>query len=122
MPSKRRRAATRQAQLSQRKRRSRNRPLNIGVSDQETAPAAVSESGQSDTSDGGVDAVAEPQPAVIPAQPRTTSRPSRPTRRRTAARVDPLPTYSYLDSELRRIGAMTAVIVVLLGVLTAVLR
>ncbi|MQG70427.1 MAG: hypothetical protein FI707_16775 [SAR202 cluster bacterium] len=72
--------------------------------------------------EGGAEAAAAPRPASIPAQPRQATRQSRAGRRRTPAKVEPLPTYSYLGSELKRIGALTFVIVVLLGILTAVLR
>ncbi len=123
MPSKRRRVASRQAELSQRKRRSRNRAAQTDVPARPTtSPSPASTEGQGDQIEGGAQAAAAPRPATIPAQPRQASRQSRAGRRRTPARVEPLPTYSRLGSELRRIGAITFVIVVLLGILTAVLR
>ena len=123
MPSKRKRVANRQAQLSRRKRRDRAR-----VPHEEIAPSVAARSG-SDFSPGasgesssvGVNAPSGAASAVVeqpalPVQQRT--RRNRPSRVRT----EPLPSNIHLKSELKRIGVITTLMVVVLAVLTVVLR
>ena len=130
MPSSRnRRRAQSQAQLSGRRRnRGGRRQRGSSVSQQSrrrTAPAPEA------TAANGPDQVANQaavQTAVqaTPEAPAATPAPEaaniirrRPTRARTPA--EPLQMYPYLRSELTRIGVLTALIAVALGVLTFVL-
>jgi hypothetical protein len=128
MPSKKKRVASRQAQLSQRRRRERNRERRddsapgpaIGPrempADPPTDPVA-----QQDAI-GGSDTVAPVRPSGSSTATPANRQPARARRRGAAARVDPVPTYPYLRSEIRHIGIVTSVIVALLVLLTVVLR
>ena len=130
MPSKKKRVASRQAQLSQRRRRERNRGRR---EDAATGPAVnrqtiAADAGAQPEASGAPGSVA-PAPVaepsvdtaevVQPAQPRQRG----PARRRgAAARIEPVPTYPYLRAEVRHIGIVTGVIVALLIALTVLLR
>lgn len=126
MPSSRnRRRAQSQAQLSGRRRnRGGRRQRGISVSQQSrrrTAPApeATAANGQDQAAvQTSVQATPE-APAATPAPEAANIIRRRPTRARTPA--EPLQMYPYLRSELTRIGVLTALIAVALGVLTVVL-
>ena len=123
MPSKGRKAASRQAQLNRRKRRSKN-PRQPEF---EAAPVMSQTAVET--------AVAEPEieePATVEEstpQPEDTTRPAprvRSTRRRggmrgAAAEQTPL-VYQYLGKEIRQIGMIASLIVAILVALTFVLR
>ena len=123
MPSKGRKAASRQAQLNRKKRRSKN-PRQPEF---EAAPVMSQTAVET--------AVAEPEieePATVEEstpQPEVTTRPTpreRSTRRRggtrgAAAEQTPL-VYQYLGKEIRQIGMITSLIVAILVGLTFVLR
>ena len=117
MPSKRKRVASRQAQLSRRKRRDRSR-----VPHQEVAPNVTGRAGSGASSEavgmnpasGAASAVVE-RPA-LPGQERT--RRNRPSR----VRSEPLPPNTHLKNELKRIGILTTLMAIALAVLTVVLR
>ena len=138
MPSKKKRVASRQAQLSQRKRRERNRDRRA---DPAPGPAVRPQAMPADPTadpptDPGVqhvasdaDDVVAPAPVSEPAaatpavrQPALPRQQARPRRRGAAARLEPVPTYPYLGREVRHIGIVTSIIVVLLTVLTVLLR
>ncbi len=130
MPSKKKRVASRQAQLSQRRRRERNRGRR---EDPGPGPALVPRAMPADA--GAQRDASEANDAVVPApasepsiassaveQPALSREQGRARRRRGAARTEPVPTYTHLRGELRHIGIVTAVIVALLTVLTVLLR
>ena len=130
MPSKKKRVASRQAQLSQRRRRERNRerrtdPAPGPAVGPRTMPAVPT----SDEVANGANDAAAPAPVRVPAaatpgirQPALTRQPGRTRRRGAAARVEPVPTYRHLGSEVRHIGIITGIIVALLTVLTIIMR
>lgn len=126
MPSSRnRRRAQSQAQLSGRRRnRGGRRQRGSSVSQQSrrrTAPdpEATAANGPDQAAvQTAVQATPE-APAATPAPEAANIIRRRPTRARTPA--EPLQMYPYLRSELTRIGVLTALIAVALGVLTFVL-
>jgi hypothetical protein len=105
MPSKGKRTAARQAELSQRRRRSDRRPqLAQAFQDRATVPAGVTE----ETLAGAADESAKPSVAPPPA----------PTLRAPhLQQIRP-----YVVRELRRIGVFTGLLVVILVALTFLLR
>lgn len=128
MPSSRnRRRAQSQAQLSGRRRNRGGRRQRVSSVSQpqqsrrRTAPApeATAANGPDQVAvQTGVQATPE-APAATPAPEAANIIRRRPTRARTPA--EPLQMYPYLRSELTRIGVLTALIAVALGVLTFVL-
>lgn len=126
MPTSRnRRRAQSQAQLSGRRRnRGGRRQRGSSVSQQSrrrTAPAP-----EATAANGPDQAAVQTAVQATPEAPAATPAPEaaniirrRPTRARTPA--EPLQMYPYLRSELTRIGVLTALIAVALGVLTFVL-
>ena len=124
MPSKKKRIASRQAQLSQRKRRrsgrGKNQAATQAAEDEATTSAPVRAT------------VPRPATAVAPTAPRPAAArapsvaASPRSRGRAASMIraqqQPLPMYGYLGSEIKRIGALTGLIAVVLTVLTFVLR
>ncbi len=124
MPSSRnRRRAQSQAQLSGRRRnRGGRRQRGSSASQQSrlrTAPEATAANGPDQAAvQTAVQATPE-APAATPAPEAASVIRRRPTRARTPA--EPLQMYPYLRSELTRIGVLTALIAVALGVLTFVL-
>ena len=126
MPTSRnRRRAQSQAQLSGRRRnRGGRRQRGSSASQQSRRPTAPAPEA---TAANGPDQVAvqtavqaTPEaPAATPAPEAASVIRRRPTRARTPA--EPLQMYPYLRSELTRIGVLTALIAVALGVLTFVL-
>jgi len=117
MPSKRKRVASRQAQLSRKKRRDR-----VRVPHEEIAPNISDRSGSAGTSSaasggassGAASAVIE-RPALPAQQSTRRNRPSR-------VRSEPLPSSTHLKTELKHIAAITTLMVIILAVLTVVLR
>lgn len=125
MPSKKKKVASRQAQLSQRKRREHNRGGHGSV---ESDPAEVKRTNQENhDSHSGANEVAstatmqESSPTRVQqsALPRQQARSQR---KGASAILQSVPNYPYLGSELRHVGLVTGVIVVLLIALTVVLR
>ena len=120
MPSKSRRAASRQAQLSGRRRRRGGRPRG-----EDAALTQVQQVRRQarPTTDAVTTTSTQEAPAAV--QTRETTAPvAAQTRRRSArarAPMEPLQMYPYLGSELRRIGALTGLMVITLAVLTFVL-
>ncbi len=107
MPKKSHRVASRQAQLSQKKRKGKPQPY---IPTQRSAPEASIE--------GAVETLPRPEPqpeAQAVASARLATR-----RERVAASV--LGSHSYVWAELRRIGLVTVLISIILGVLTFILR
>lgn len=116
MPKKSRRVAVRQAELGQRKRRSHRsggaQPVAQSPAAQVSAPTVESPEPVAATPE----AAAAPQPAVAPAPDIPRSAPQ------TEATPAPRPAAPYMMPELRRIGSIAALMLVILAVLTAVLR
>lgn len=122
MPSKSRgkRAASRQAQLSGRRRRRGGRARGATATATGEQPQIQEVRRQARPSSPAVD-VASPETSVAAqaaAAPATTAR-RRSSRARTP--VEPLQMYPYLGSELRRIGALSVLVAITLAVLTVVL-
>lgn len=120
MPSKSKRAASRQAQLSGRRRRRGGRPRAQATAATTTAARPPEVRRQSSASTPTAERLAgtsQRQQAVTPATAPTRRRTSRPR-----APVEPLQMYPYLGSELRRIGALSGLVAITLAVLTVVLR
>jgi hypothetical protein len=113
MPKKSRRVAVRQAELGQRKRRFHRAGAQAqGPATQVSAPTVQSTEPIAATSE----AQAVPQAASVPETLRSAPQPApAPT---TAARA----AAPYMWPELRRIGVITGLMLVILAVLTAVLR
>ena len=107
MPKKGHRAASRQAQLRQRQRRTRGQPQEFDPGPTESSATVIDE-----------------EPAVEPELeeevPIAAPRPVRRSRRRTAP--EPVQVYGQLGAELRLIGILTAFVGVILAVLTVLLR
>ena len=111
MPKKSRRVAVRQAELGQRKRRSNRAGAQAqGPEAQVSAPIVQSTEPIAATSE----APAVPQAASVPETPRSVPQPAHTPAARAAA--------PYMWPELRRIGVITGLMLVILAVLTAVLR
>ena len=107
MPSKSRRAASRQAQIRQKRRRSKAQP-------QDFDPGPTKSTRES--------AVVEPEVRPEPAMPTATSRQTaRPRRRASAGATSTPAVYRYLRPELKRIGMMAGIIIAILAILTFVL-
>ena len=121
MPSKGSRAASRQAKLSQKKRRGKGAPRVYDSAP--TTPregSAVPAESQSATKIEATTEVQETAARTRRAAPEATS-PSPRRRFRAATATTAESTYPYLGIELRHVGMITFLIVVLLSVLTAVL-
>ena len=117
MPKKSRRVAVRQAELGQRKRRS-NRSGATQTS-QEPAARVAAHTPTVQTSEATA-AVPE-TPATAQAAPAAAAPVSAPQPQTTPAPA-PRPSAPYMLPELRRIGILAVLMLVILGVLTAVLR
>jgi hypothetical protein len=118
MPSKSRRAASRQARLNQRKRRTKGK-------DRQDTPLAAPPSpmtARAETPRATTEAPA-PTPRASPTMTQAPEAPA-PVRRRRARRATagPDPAYKYLGSELKRIGVLITLLVAVLVVLSFVLR
>ncbi len=134
MPSKRKRAASRQAKLSGRRKRRGGAGRRQRQAGQEGSGALVASpvaSRRSATSTTEAVATQTQRPAAA-AQPTQTQQrrarsvataPMARTRasQSRAATYEPLPMYAYLGSELKRIGAITAIMAIALAALTVAL-
>ena len=133
MPSKRKRAASRQAKLSGRRKRrgAGRRQRQTGQEATGTLVASPAASQRRATSTAETVATQTQRP-VATAQPSQTQQrrarnvataPMARTRasQSRAATYEPLPMYAYLGSELKRIGAITAIMAIALAALTVVL-
>ncbi|MCH7624518.1 MAG: hypothetical protein IIC83_01205 [Chloroflexi bacterium] len=123
MPSKGRKAASRQAQLNRKKRRSKN-PRQpefeaAPVMSRTAVETAVAEP-EIDEPDAVEDSTPQPEAATRPA-PRVRSTRRRGGSRSAAEEQTPL-VYQYLSREIRQIGIITSLIVAILVGLTFVLR
>ena len=123
MPSKGRKAASRQAQLNRKKRRSKN-PRQpefeaAPVMSQTAVETAVAEP-EIDEPDAVEDSTPQPEAEIRPA-PRVRSTRRRSGSRAAASEQTPL-VYQYLSREIRQIGIITSLIVAILVALTFVLR
>ena len=121
MPKKGHRAASRQAQLRRRKRRDRDRTQVFDAGPTEAGAAEV----VSDPVEVGEEDVQAPETAVQPAR-RPVARASRRQAAQPVARqrpaAEPVSSQRFLGGELRRIGIITSLMVVILAVLTVFLR
>ena len=117
MSSKRKRVASRQAQLSRRKRRDRVRVPHEDVApDVSGRPSSISSSESVGVSNGSGTGSAVIQRPALPAQQRT--RRNRPSR----VRSEPLPSSAHLKTELKHIGILAVIMAIALAVLTVFLR
>ena len=114
MPKKEHRAASRQAQVRRRRRRGKGAPqvLDRGPTEP-TSVAAVDEQTVTVTPEP---VIAEPPTARAPQLVRRTRQ------QRASAQSEPAPAYGYLGAELKQIGMITTLIVVILAVLAVFLR
>ena len=113
MPSKSRRAASRQTQMK-RKRRSKPRTQEFDAGPAESSRiAAMDEEPEDDVTETAAVVATQTQPS------RSVARSARRSRRQITSET-PL-TYPHLGSELRRIGVITVLIAIALTVLTFVL-
>ena len=114
MPSKSKRAATRQAKLREKKRRGKAAPQVFEVGPTERA-----------LDDSEEEAEARPVPVTAAAAPRASAVPARPPRMSRRAReaqaTDVAATYPYMGSELKRIAVVAAFIFAIIISLTFVL-
>lgn len=127
MPSKARRAASRQARLSGKKRRSSKGHQEFDMGPDESLDSFDTDVQDSDLElsdqssvDEGVVAQSGSTATATRARPRT--RTPRRTRQQRAAAATTAQVYQYLGGELRIIGIITVIIVALLVALTFVLR
>ncbi len=113
MPNKAHRAASRQAQVKRRRRRGKTRTQEFDTGpDESTVVATVAEP--------VVEAEVEPEDVEQRAPARAAQVPARRSRNRGVA--EPAPAQKFLAGELRQIGMITTMIVVVLAVLTVFLR
>lgn len=115
MPKKSRRVAVRQAELGQRKRRS-HRPGGAQPAAQVSAPTV--ESPEPTTAPPEADAAPQPTVAPAPDMPRSVPQPAAPPAPPAPA---PRPAAPYMMPELKRIGLIAALMLVILAVLTVAL-
>ena len=111
MPKKSRRVAAKQAELGQRKRRAPKHPA--GVEAQEPTQAAYGEDPAVEVPRAAIATVA---PARAPDLPRVVPQ------ERPATAAAPRTVNPYIWPEIRRIGIITALVLVILAVLTVLLR
>ena len=98
MPTKGKRAASRQAKLRQKRRRGKG-----GIQ--------VFDAGPTESEMAAKQSVAEPEPQPAPRPVEVAAPQARPARRsRQPSAAEAAPRYQYLGAELRRIGALTIVI------------
>lgn len=118
MPKKSRRVAVRQAELGQRKRRASKPGANQAAqtpAPRVQRPAVETPDATAAAPETPTTAQAAPVPAPAPATPRAESQPS------PAPTPTSRPASPYMMPELRRIGILAVLMLVILGVLTAVL-
>ncbi len=106
MPNKGRKIASRQAQVRDKKKRGRAAPQVFEAGP--VQPAAPVDDAEEEAPP------LQPTPAIVQARASVSKRRSRAT--------EPVAGYKYLGTELRRIGLITSLIVVILVALTVLLR
>ncbi len=106
MPSKGRKAASRQAQVRDKKRRGKAAPQVFEAGPVQSAPP-VDDAGEETE-------LQQATPAVVQARPSVSKRRSR--------AAEPVAAYMYLGTELKRIGVIASLMVGILVVLTFILR
>ena len=119
MPSKSSRAASRQAQLRRKRRRGKARPQEFDVGPTESSRPAATVEAVEDTEAEAVVEAGETAVATSPPRPQPVARPTRRSARGTAP--EPALSYPYLGSEVKRIAVISALIAIILAVLTFVL-
>ena len=113
MPKKGHRAASRQAQIRQKRRRGKSVPQVVDSAPVQSASAISVEADPVE---------APPQEARTSVSTSPSPQPARRSgRRRASAEPQPALVYNYLGSELKQIGVITTVIVAILAVLTVLL-
>ena len=143
MSSKNKRMASRQSRIRERRRRgggARGRGQAVGGGADGTAeirrgggrlPQAADGAATPSATDGGLNPSApyvlsktfnDPRDAAVVAVAASTDQIVRRRAARARTPSEPLPMYAHLGSELRRIGALTALMAVALAVLTVFLR
>ena len=122
MPKKGHRTASRQAQLSQKKRRGRVNPQVFDSGPSESSAATAVEDPAVDATAEGGESLQPTKSAVATARPSSTlaRQPVQRSRQRTPTESTPS-VYRYLGAELKKIGMITSLIVVILIALTFVL-
>lgn len=120
MAGKGRRAAARQGELSRRRKRTQRGPSGIPSAEQTSAaPVAVA------SDDAEVTAVAaEGEPQAVAAAPSVAEQPVQPVaaqRPQGRIRGERPAAYNYVGAEIRRIGVLSAVVIVALVALSVVL-
>ena len=113
MPNKAHRAASRQAQVKRRRRRDKSRTQEFDAGPGESTVVAT-------VAEPVVEADAEPESVAQRAPARAARVPSRRSRDRVV--TESAPVQKFLAGELRQIGIITTMIVVVLAVLTVFLR
>ena len=113
MPNKAHRAASRQAQLQRKRRRGKARTQELEQGD--AAPTSVITATEPP-------AVAEVRAEPVPEASAPVAQPARRARERALPDPQPDPLHRYLGAELRKIGMLATLMVVILVGLTFVLR
>ena len=124
MPSKGRKAASRQAQLNRKKRRGkgpRQPEFQAAPVMSQTAVETVVAEPETEVPATSGDSTPQPQPEAAPQTPRVRSARRRGAQRGAAEDSTPM-VYQYLGREIRQIGIITSLIVAILVGLTFVLR
>ena len=110
MPSKGSKAASRQAQLRQKRRRGRG-----AEQDFDAGPSAADVAAREDAA-AEADSKDTPSPRAVATRPS-----SAPSRSRRAPVDDTIPEYKYLGGELKRVGVVAVVILAILALLSFLL-
>lgn len=116
MPSKAQRAASRQARLSRRRRRSKGAPQNF-----QAGPTQPTVTGESSVQTQRSQVRRTPNPGASPASPSMSESRPAPRARRRVADAGTSNVTRYLGQELRQIGMITSLIAVIIVGLTFVL-
>ena len=116
MPSKSKRAASRQAQLRRRRRKikGQSQEFDAGPSESDTEAVAASE-----TAD---EAIVQEETIVEASAPQSQPAPRQTRRSRQKNTAEPALVYSHLPTELRHIGILAVLMMAALVVLTILLR
>ena len=112
MPKKSRRVAVKQAELGQRKRRAAKHPSGV------EAQVPIAQVGAATRVEGPTEAT----PTEAPAPIRPPDIPKLATQERPAPTAAPRTLNPYIWPEIKRIGVITGLILIILAVLTVVLR
>lgn len=121
MPSKNKRAAIRQASLNQRRKRRSSRAQNANSPHSTTPTKEIRRApgGAENVQTQAASTAAPSAPTIAPTAMPTAAR--RRTSRAGRLQLEPLTMYPYLAPELKRIGAITGAIALILTALTFVL-